>query len=189
MIHGNGVDHRVVLELDEIFAITGDWERIYIDLPGFGHTPALDNQGGLLELADWLDDWTDEQIGQQPFAVVAFSMGGMLARSLVARRPEQVVGMALIAPVVHTNHAERRLVPMTAIESDPELLAALDLDISIWFRELAVTRTRTVSERYERTALPDQYLMNPPANQRLLSYITPRQLLGHPHLPQTPLGG
>lgn len=176
MIHGNGADHRVMLELDDIFAAPGEWERIYIDLPGFGRTPALDNKGGLQELADWLDHWTDEQIGWQPFAVLAFSMGGLLARSLAARHPDQVAGMALIAPVVQTIHAKRRLVPMTAVESDPELLAALDLDISMWFRELAVTHTNAVWERYERAALPGQYLMDPAANQRLSNgYFLTRQ--------------
>lgn len=167
MIHGNGADHQVMLELDEIFAASGDWERIYIDLPGFGRTPALDNMGGLQELADWLDEWVGQQLGQQPFGVVAFSMGGLLARSLVARRADQVLGMALIAPVVHANHADRRLVPLTVLESDPALLDSLDLDISMWFRELAVTQTNDVWERYERAALPGQYLMDAAANQRL----------------------
>lgn len=156
-----------MLELDDIFATPGEWERIYIDLPGFGKTPSLNNKGGLQELANWLDDWTDEHIGWQPFAVVAFSMGGILARYLAARRPEQIAGLAIIAPVVQTNHAKRRLEPMTAVESDPKLLATLDLDISMWFRELAVSHTTDVWARYERAALPGQYLMDPAANQRL----------------------
>lgn len=167
MVHGNGADHQVMLELDEVFAAPGEWERIYLDLPGFGRTPALDNDGGLQDLADWLDDWTDEHIGWQPFAVVAFSMGGMLARFLAARRPEQMVGLALIAPVVHTDHTKRHLEPMTTLESDPDLLASLDPEISMWFRELAVTHTNEVWERYERAALPGQYLMDQTANQRL----------------------
>lgn len=193
MIHGNGADHQVMLELDEIFGASGDWARIYIDLPGFGRTPALNNQGGLQELADWLDEWTDEQLGQQPFAVVAFSMGGLLARSLVARRPDQTLGMALIAPVVHANHTERRLVPFTVLESDPELLDALDLDISMWFRELAITHTRDVWERYERAALPGQFLMDQIANQRLSNgyFLThqPDPLLATLNFPKLILAG
>lgn len=41
MVHGNGVDHRLLLELDEVFAAPGRWERIHVDLPGFGRSPAL----------------------------------------------------------------------------------------------------------------------------------------------------
>lgn len=179
MIHGNGSDHRVMLELDDSFSTPGEWERIYLDLPGFGNTPALDNKGGLQELADWLDDWTDEHIGWQPFAIVAFSMGGILARFLAAHRPEQTVGMAIIAPIVQTIHAKRRLEPMTTVESDPELLASLDLDISMWFRELAVTHTKEVWERYERAALPGQYLVDPAANQRLSNHYFLAHLPDH----------
>ena len=45
-VHGNGVDHRLLLALDDCFAQGGDWERIYLDLPGFGETAPLDDAGG-----------------------------------------------------------------------------------------------------------------------------------------------
>ena len=88
-IHGNGVDHRLLSDLDDVFASDdGDgWERIYVDLPGFGQTPQLIGRGGLPDVADWLDELTSELIGSSSFAVVANSLGGLLARDLVARRP------------------------------------------------------------------------------------------------------
>ncbi|SCL13576.1 hypothetical protein [Micromonospora inyonensis] len=46
-IHGNGVDHPLLLALDDCPAEPGCGERIYLDLPGFGGTPPLDGTGGL----------------------------------------------------------------------------------------------------------------------------------------------
>ncbi len=40
-IHGNGVDHRLWLSLHDALAEAGGLERWYVDLPGFGSTPAL----------------------------------------------------------------------------------------------------------------------------------------------------
>lgn len=76
-IHGNGVDHRLLSDLDDVFASDdGDgWERIYVDLPGFGQTPPLIGRGGLPDVADWLDELTSELIGSSSFAVVANSLG------------------------------------------------------------------------------------------------------------------
>ncbi len=46
-IHGNGVDHRLLSDLDDVFASDdGDgWERIYVDLPGVRADPAADRAG------------------------------------------------------------------------------------------------------------------------------------------------
>lgn len=38
-VHGNGVDHRMMLALDDAFDAANAWERIYLDLPGFRAAP------------------------------------------------------------------------------------------------------------------------------------------------------
>ena len=61
-VHGMGVDHRSLMLLDEAFlcpesgaAASRALKRIYLDLPGFGRTPALPARAcGLPEMADWL---------------------------------------------------------------------------------------------------------------------------------------
>ena len=58
-VHGNGVDHRLLLAL----------------------------------------------VGSTPFALLANSLGGLLARNLVAQFGDQVLGLALIAPVVDPDAA------------------------------------------------------------------------------------
>ncbi|MCG7322974.1 alpha/beta fold hydrolase [Arsenicicoccus bolidensis] len=155
-IHGNGVDHRLLSDLDDVFASDdGDgWERIYVDLPGFGQTPPLIGRGGLPDVTDWLDELTSELIGSSSFAVVANSLGGLLARDLVARRPAQCLGMALLAPVVDPAH-ERRTVPERCVlVEDHDLLASIAPADAVTYAEMAVLQSRENWLRFQRAALP-----------------------------------
>lgn len=70
-VHGMGVDHRSLMLLDEAFlcpesgaAASRSLKRIYLDLPGFGRTPALPARAcGLPEMADWLQSSIDDLVG------------------------------------------------------------------------------------------------------------------------------
>ena len=193
MIHGNGADHRMVLELDDVFAYTGEWERIYIDLPGFGNTAPLNNAGGLPEIADWLDQQIEDLIGLQSFALLGYSMGGLLAREIATRRPEQVCGLALIAPVVDPDHDNRRVPEHTVLQPDQTLLESLHRYEALWYRTVSVIQSRENWERNERAAFPGQLIVNSIANQRLANrYWLPqspdRQLTTH-HYPKLILTG
>ena len=110
-VHGMGVDHRSLMMLDKAFDGNDSIRRIYLDLPGFGRTPALPEHAcGLPEMADWLQTAIDGLVGKAaPFAMVGNSMGGALVREVLAREPRRVAGMALIAPVVDPQHAGRHV--------------------------------------------------------------------------------
>lgn len=152
-LHGNGVDHRLLLELDDSFA-SGGWERIYLDLPGFGLTARLDAPGGLPDIADWLDDAVTGLIGTASFAIVGNSLGGLLARELAARRNGQVLGMALIAPVVDPVAARRTLPEAVVLVEDAALLETLDGAERALYADLAVIQSQENWERFRRAALP-----------------------------------
>ncbi len=152
-VHGNGVDHRAMLSLDDAFA-DGAWERLYPDLPGFGATPPLGAPGGLPELADWLDRMTGELLGSTPFAVVGSSLGGLLARELAARRPDQCLGIALLAPVVDPVQRNRTLPPSAVLVEDPALIAGLSAEDAAAYTELAVVQSPENWERFRRSVLP-----------------------------------
>ncbi|MDU3798958.1 MAG: alpha/beta fold hydrolase [Bifidobacterium breve] len=122
-VHGMGVDHRSLMMLDEAFDGNDSIRRIYLDLPGFGRTPALpENACGLPEMADWLQTVIDGLVGKAtPFAMVGNSMGGALVREVLAREPRRVVGMALIAPVVDPQHAGRHVAEHVVANPNPKL--------------------------------------------------------------------
>ena len=164
-VHGNGVDHRMMLDLDDAF---GDgWERIYLDLPGFGGTVALDAPGGLPELADWLDRMAAELIGSAPFAVVGTSLGALLARELAARRPQRCLGMALLAPVVDSVPENRTLPEPVVLVTDPVLLSSLPEPDALAYAELAVVQSPENWERYRDVVSPGQKVADEAAMERL----------------------
>ncbi|GAB4094627.1 hypothetical protein GCM10028787_01020 [Brachybacterium horti] len=175
LVHGNEVDHRFLLDLEDLFDESSPWERLHLDLAGFGRTPALPAPGGLPQLADWLDRVAGELLGGRPFAVIGSSLGGLLARDLVARRPERCLGIALLAPVVDPVHARRTLPPAEVLERDDELLGSLDPEDAALYAELAVVPSRGNWERFRGTALPGLRAADRGAVARLAAdYSLPR---------------
>lgn len=154
MVHGSGVDHRLLLPLDPVFEHASTWERIYVDLPGFGSTRPLPPPGGLVQLAQWLNAAVDTLIGDRRFAIVANSLGGLLARELAARRPAQVAALALLAPVVRPEAGLRRLPPREVVEIDQGLIDSLDADSAAAFCDMAVVQTGDGWQRFRTSALP-----------------------------------
>lgn len=166
-IHGNGVDHRFLLGLDDVFAEPGQWERIYLDLPGFGGTRALPSPGGLPELAAWLDAEVDDLVGTRPFGVVSNSLGGLLARDLVSRRRGQCLGMALLVPVVDPVREHRTVPEHQVLVRDDALMNSLDAEEIAAYAGLAVLQTRDNWERFSEAALPGIRVANVSAMARL----------------------
>lgn len=153
-VHGNGVDHRLLLALDDCFAKSGEWERIHLDLPGFGETAPLDDAGGLPELARWLVEVIRDLVDEQPFALLANSMGGLLARHVVSVFAEQVIGLALIAPVVEPDASLRRLPAFEVLESDVEVLESLTPSDREEFAGMAVRQDAESWRAFRDHALP-----------------------------------
>ena len=154
MLHGNGVDHRLLLPLDDALAAPGDLQRVYLDLPGFGQTPALKAPGGLPELTDWVIATVRDIVGNRPFAVLGNSLGGLLARAVRVEFGDQVVGLALLAPVVNPDESARTTPEFEALEVDEKLLNSLSEGDREAFTEMAVLQTPDTWERFRTSALP-----------------------------------
>ena len=58
-IHGNGVDHRLLLSLDDALAEAGGLERWYVDLPGFGSSDRSDRPYTIRLYVDAVHDALD----------------------------------------------------------------------------------------------------------------------------------
>jgi pimeloyl-ACP methyl ester carboxylesterase len=166
-VHGNGVDHRLLLALDDCLAETGVWERLYLDLPGFGATPPLDGAGGLPELAAWLVDAVRDLVGEAPFALLANSLGGLLVRHVAAQLTGQVLGIALIAPVVDPAASHRQLPEFTVHARDEQLLGSLDPADRDEFTSVAVRQTEESWQAFRNHALPGIRAADPSAMGRL----------------------
>ncbi|MBV2153893.1 alpha/beta fold hydrolase [Kitasatospora sp. SUK 42] len=153
LIHGYTVDHRVLFPLEPVFADRPGWQRLYLDLPGHGASPRLPGPTSAEALAEAVFAWIDAELGTRPFAVVGQSFGGQLARAVTARYGEQVLGSALLAPVVAW-YDDRTLPAQTVVERDQELLDRLPAAERELFEYITARLDKRSWELVEQYVLP-----------------------------------
>lgn len=126
-LHGCGMSGTVEqADLEPLFATRPGWERLYVDLPGMGHSPAnpqvTDFDSLLTALLAALPGWTQGR----PFALSGTSAGGYLARGVVGAVPEQVTGLLLRVPRVVPEWQPRTLPRDTLLLEEATLPDLLD---------------------------------------------------------------
>ncbi|GER91874.1 hypothetical protein KDW_60360 [Dictyobacter vulcani] len=95
MIHGYTPDHRLMTGcMEPVFAQRPGWQRIYLDLPGMGRTPASDQIQGIDDMLDLVVAFIDAVIPGQPFLIAGESYGGNLSRGVVQRKFAQFSKLA-----------------------------------------------------------------------------------------------
>lgn len=149
LIHGFGVDHRLLLPLDPVIARAGDWRRIYLDLPWAEGTPG-DGINSTEDIYALVRATLREHLGDQPFAVLGQSYGAMHARRLAHELP-QVLGLATVVGAYVADHAARTVPPKIVLRDDP----GLD-DDPVWadYAEIAVVRTAQNLDSFRTYAMP-----------------------------------
>jgi pimeloyl-ACP methyl ester carboxylesterase len=101
LLHGAGVDHREPLgTIEPAFAQTSGYRRVYPDLPGHGRTPAPVSIASADDVLGALLGLIDDLAGEEPLLVAGHSAGGYYARAIARHRPHQVIGLALICPLL-----------------------------------------------------------------------------------------
>lgn len=175
MIHGFCVDHRLLLGLDPAFAVKGIWRRVYIDLPGMGRSAAGPEIDSADVVAESVVAFIRENFGNERFAVLGNSFGGMVARHIVAEFGDQVLGLALLSPVAVADPAQRVVPPQTVLQSDPDFLASLDPRDAADYAEMAVVQSAKGWERFREAVLPGLRVFDPAAIERISSRYSLRE--------------
>ena len=139
LLHGFGLDHRSLLPLDPAFERAGRWRRIYLDLPGATGTPA-GMIGSSQEVADAVVAEIVARLGDEPFAVLGNSFGGMIARYVGHERRPQVLGLATVAGVFVAARGERTVPPRTVLREEPAIGPVLGAALE-QYREDAVVES------------------------------------------------
>jgi pimeloyl-ACP methyl ester carboxylesterase len=167
-LHGAGVDHREVMAcLDPVFDAANGYRRIYPDLPGMGRTPAPESIASADDVLDVLLGIVDGMFGEEPLLVTGHSVGGYYAQAIATRRPDQVVGLALLCPLVPGIHD----VPDHEIAVGSGSLGTAE------FRDYFTVQTPQTLARYESYVEPAISL----ADQSALARIAERwELTEHP---------
>ncbi len=110
LVHGLGGSHLNWVGLGSQLA--RDRRVVALDLAGFGLTPSFGRPTSVHHNAALLSRFIHSVLGE-PVVLVGNSMGGMISLLLADRRPEQVVGLALIDPAL----------PIPRQRQDPQVAA------------------------------------------------------------------
>ncbi len=95
----------------------------------------------------------DDHLGDEPFAVIGNSFGGMIARHVAHERRDHVLGVATLAGVVHPAHADRAVPERTVLHIEPSVLEAAG-DARDAFEEVSVIQDAAAFAAFERYVLP-----------------------------------
>ncbi|EYT52653.1 alpha/beta hydrolase [Leucobacter sp. UCD-THU] len=150
-IHGFGVDHRIMLPLDDDLANRG-WQRIYLDLP-WAEGAADTGERTPRELADAVLAEVRGTIGEAPFAVIGNSFGAMVARHLAHALPAQCLGLATLGGMFEPDRSRRICPDRQAVVLDDEVLVRAG-EARADFEEMAVVQSEAALDAFLTSALP-----------------------------------
>ena len=161
-LHGAGVDHREMEAAMEAVVPGEGFRRMYPDLPGMGRSTAE----GLVandDVVDLLGAFI-EGLGAGPVLVVGHSYGAYLARGVAARRPDLVLGLALLCPV---GEGSQNLPAHVVVREDADAYDELEPADREGFDEYFVVRTAATARRYRDHVVPGSTLVDEAALERI----------------------
>ncbi len=150
-LHGYGVDHRSIKSgLEPVFKDVDGFQRIYFDLPGMGKSdphPQVLSSDDMLEMVFQV---IDDRIGpDQPFALAGYSYGGYLARGVMSRMQERILGVLLICPVIRFHRTTRCLPEFKCCERDDAFINSLTPEQFACIDQFVTIQTREVWDQYQ----------------------------------------
>lgn len=163
LLHGAFLDHRHMMsDLEPVFVARRGWQRIYLDLPGHGQTPApewLNSQGQVLQVISAL---IDQLLPDQRFVVAGTSWGGYFAQALVYQQGNRIDGAFLNVCSPIRAFEKRSLPEPTPVVQNHELLttAATLAPEAAAFLEEQVVQNQRVLDWWVHNAQPAQALVN-----------------------------
>lgn len=118
-IHGWATDHQYISSiLEPVFDSRTGWRRIYPDLPGRGRTRGTEDIHSSADILRLLLGFIGAVVGEERFAVAGLSYGGLLARGVVSRMPENITGLLLIVPSLGAAQPPARLPRRVVLKRD-----------------------------------------------------------------------
>lgn len=163
-LHGAGVDHREIEAVVEATVPHTGYRRIYPDLPGMGYSTS-DGLASNNDVVDLLGDFI-ERVAEGPALVLGHSYGAYLARGVAARRPDVVLGLALVCPLAeHPTDVPAS----TVVRQDHDAYEDLEPEHRPGFEAYFVVRTRATARRYRDRVVPGTALVDEAALGRIFT--------------------
>lgn len=129
------------------------WRLVLLDLPWAEAAAATATATSAVDVADEVLAEIDDHLGDEPFAVIGNSFGGMIARHVAHERRDRVLGVATLAGVVHPAYADRAVPQRTVLHTEPSVLDAAG-DAREAFEEVSVIQDAAAFTAFERYVLP-----------------------------------
>ena len=168
ILHGVRLDHRHMMDsLEPLFDGDDDWQRIYVDLPGHGKSPPQQAIASMDDVLDALVAFTDAHLPNQDFAVIGESRGSYLARGLAHKRPDQVLGLALIVPGGNPGSDPARLPSHSVLKPDASLRDDLPEYQIYRFEHLMVIQNQRLLDLAAKSKIPAMELFDPAQEKRV----------------------
>lgn len=136
-------------------------QRIYLDLPGTGGSPAGEPSSEAVLIA--VRDTVADLIGDTPFRLVGHSYGSYLAAGLARRDPDRVAGLFLICPGLRIRPGDRDLSGVQPSVAEPGWLDGVPDDLHEHFGHGIGWQRKAVTNRVsaafdQRGPVDDGYL-------------------------------
>ncbi|GAA4686416.1 alpha/beta hydrolase [Frondihabitans cladoniiphilus] len=97
------------------------WRRLSVELP-WAEKASPSTAASALDVATEVIGAVQYHIGDEPFAILGQSFGGMIARHVAHELRDRVLGLATIAGVVEARHSHRTVPPRAALVVDEAVL-------------------------------------------------------------------
>jgi pimeloyl-ACP methyl ester carboxylesterase len=163
-LHGAGVDHRdIEAAIEPIIPMTG-YRRVYVDLPGMGRSTSdglTCNDDIVTVLLDFID-----RVCTPPVILVGHSYGAYLARGVAARRPDMVLGLALVCPVAEQS---KDVPDHEVVRQDNDAYDELEPAQRTRFDDYFVVRTAVNARRFRDHTWPGITLVDEEAFGRIFA--------------------
>ena len=154
LIHGWSCDRRYMLDdLEPVFDQRPGWQRIYLDLPGHGKTPAPDWLSTQAQMLQIVQGFISDVVPDGRLAVVGSSYGGYLALGVLRTMRERLLGVALLIPDVPATDGSRDTEQNVTFFEDPSLFTDLAPDEE-WIPKALVRHERRMLEAIRSGDMP-----------------------------------
>jgi pimeloyl-ACP methyl ester carboxylesterase len=154
LIHGWSADRDYMLaDLEPVFEEHPGWQRIYLDLPGHGATPAPEWLSTEDQMLSIVCGFIDAVLPDGRLAIAGSSYGGRLAVGLVRLIPDRLAGAGLLVPAVSAPDGSLDPADHRVFFEDPSVFADLASDEE-WMPDTLVVHERWMVDEIRAHDMP-----------------------------------
>lgn len=151
LVHGFTPDHRLMSGcMEPIFQERTGFRRIYLDLPGMGKTRDYERIANSDDMLEAVISLIDSLIPGQSYLIAGESYGGYLARGLIAKHKERVLGAAFICPMILPRKEDRTLPAHAILQQDDAFMDTLTAEEAADFASIQVVLNESNWVRYKQ---------------------------------------